>query len=192
MSVDRSGLLLKVEQAKERLRATLEAGCIAFANGGTGQAKPIVDDRFKGEGNSRFTPLSYAYAREKANASKGLREEQKKAGRTVSREVEVAYRRRTKTGVSIKSSKNLPILVRTGALRQAVSAGKATIIILDSGDRGKVYFARLPEYARYHAKGAGRLPMRSPVKPNAADKARMILVMQKFLSASLGRAIGIG
>jgi hypothetical protein len=192
MSLDRSGLLLKIEQAKERLRATLEAGCIAFANGGTGQKKGFVDDRFAGQGNARFAPLSYDYAKAKAGNASALRKAQKKAGRTVSRLIPVAYQSNTGTMVGIGSSKNLPILVRSGALRQAVSAGKARVVILPTGDRGRVYFANLPEYATYHDQGKGRLPVRRPVMPNAADRARMVAVMRKFLGAGLARAIGIG
>ena len=198
MSADQQGLLLKVEQTKARLRATLEAGCIAYANGGAGGAggagrgDPIVDDRFKGQGNARFTPLSYDYAKAKAGNASALRKIQKKAGRKVSGMVPVAYQSSTGEMTGIGSSKNLPILVRSGALRQAVSSGRAKVVILPGGDRGRIIFARLPEYAKYHAEGSGNLPVRDPVKPNMADRTRMIAVMQRFLAVSLGRNLGIG
>ena len=57
--------LRRISLAKKALRTALEAACIAYANGGTGQAAPIVDDRYKGQGNKRFAPLSDDYARRK-------------------------------------------------------------------------------------------------------------------------------
>lgn len=196
MSANNSKMLAKIEEVQDRLRVMLEQGCIAFANGGgsaggAGMGAPIVDDRFKGQGNARFAPLSYDYAKQKAGQAGKLRKLQKQAGRVASKMIPVAYQSNTGTMTGIGSSKNLPILVRTGKLRQAVTAGRARIVIVPDGTRGRVIFAGLPKYAKYHEEGSASLPVRSPVKPNAADRARMVLVMQKYLKANLPRyAIG--
>ena len=200
MSADPRGLLLKVDQTKTRLRAMLEQGCMAFANGGAGgssagvagRGDPIVDDRFKGQGNARFAPLSYDYAKAKAGNASHLRKVQKKLGRKVSGMTAVAYQSNTGEMTGLGSGKNLPILVRYGTLRQAVTSGRARVVIAPTGDRGRVIFVRLPKYAKYHAEGSGSLPVRDPVKPNMADRAKMIAVMQRFLSVSLGRNLRVG
>lgn len=166
--------LRRIEQAKQALAQALEAGCIAYANGATGQASPIVDDRFKGQGNGRFPPLSPAYAKAKRSAAPALRGGIKAAGRVVPRG--------GATGA-------LPILVRTGALRQTVSGGRQHRIVLNvSGLQATIYFTNLPGYAVYHHTGAGRLPQRSPVQPNAADIAKFKAVVERVLRMRLGRA----
>lgn len=180
--------LAKIEQAKQRLVDALEHGCLAYANGGEGPngiaggGDPIVDDRFKGAGNARFAPLSWDYAMRKAASAKKLRKLQKKEGHTVSKMIPVAYQSRT--GVITGTSNNLPILVRTSRLRHAVKAGRARVIIAEDGTRGRIVFVGLPKYAEYHEGGDG-VPARSPVKPNEADKARVVKSMRDFLRESL-------
>ena len=216
MTLDNTRLLLKLDQVKSRLRATLDRGCRAFAFGGlgpqglAGAGTAIVDDRFKGQGNARFTRLSPGYERFKA----GQVAKEQRTGKAGPPGSDLVNRGRVtgKTGskkvrgTSARGGgKNLPILVgpnvyRNGTivhhgstLREAVSKNPGhRIFIRDSGAKARVFFVGLPIYAKAHHLGLNGLPVRSPITPNLADKARMIAIMQRFLSASLGRNLGIG
>jgi hypothetical protein len=166
--------LKRIAQARQALRQALEAACTAYANGAVGQGSPIVDDRFKGGGNRRFTPLTADYAAEKRGRAKALRGGMKAAGRVVS-----------------KGSGALPILVRTGLLRERVSRGRRhRIVVAADGLSATIYFTGLPGYAIYHHTGAGKLPVRSPVQPNAADLAAFKAVMLRVLRARINRGSG--
>lgn len=166
--------LRRIRQAKQALAQALEAACIAYANGGQGQASPIVDDRFKGGGNRRFAPLTPRYASAKAGRSGRLRQALKAAGRVVP-----------------KGAGTLPILVRSGVLRQRVAMGRAHRITLQPDQlRATILFINLPGYAIYHHTGTPKMVQRSPVAPNAADLARFKEVMLRVLRMRLGKAAG--
>jgi hypothetical protein len=78
----------------------------------------------------------------------------------------------------------LPILVRTGKLRDAVTTLKHRIT--REGDTALIYFDGLPEYAIYHQTGTKRMPRRSPVDPNELDGVEIRAAMQRHLDAAMG------
>jgi hypothetical protein len=168
--------LRRIAAAKAAVVSALHAACVSYANGATGEGAPIVDARFSGEGNARFTPLRPATIRQKQRMGSGLRAAMKAKGRVVSRLVPSS------------AGKVLPILVRSGLLRQRVSRGKRhRIMVGKHGLQATIWFTGLPKYAAYHHTGAGRLPMRSPVSPNAADRARFVAIIQRRFRAMMGR-----
>ena len=170
------GALRKIAAAKAALVSALHAACISYANGAAGESAPIVDARFSGEGNARFPPLKPATIREKQRMGTSLRSGMKARGRVVSRLVPSA------------TGKVLPILVRSGLLRQTVSRGKRhRIMVGRRGLQATIWFSGMPKYAAYHHYGQGRNPVRSPVAPNAADRARFIAIIQRRFRAMLGR-----
>lgn len=187
--------LRKVEAAQKALRVALEAGCIAYANGGTGQAAPIVDDRFKGAGNQRFAPLSPDYAARKplllarhgkitGNIKVGKRQPRFIPGPTFQRGATSG-----RVGNRLIGGKALPVLVLSGKLRQAVTAGNARISVAPDGSRATITWTGLPDYAEAHANGVAPLPQRHPLRPNTADRARFVGVMRKHVAAALGITI---
>lgn len=64
-----------------------------------------------------------------------------------------------------------PILVATGELKSSVERGGRVVSATDKG--AKVRFVNLVEYAIYHQTGTAKMPRRSPVDPNAEDKAEV-------------------
>lgn len=172
-------VLKRIAQAKQALAQALEAACRAYAIGSgagktrvPGQAAPIVDDRFKGAGNARFVPLSPDYARQKNRMAPSLRKGIKATGRVVPKG---------------KATAGLPILVRTGKLRARVGTGGThRIVVSPDGMSAVITFSNLPGYAVYHHQGSGKLPVRSPVVPNEADRQKFIAVMQRVLRMRLG------
>jgi hypothetical protein len=158
-----------------------------YANGGPGVGQAVVLDRFQGQGNARFAPLSKDYFDWKSGKSKDLNKKQKvrygKGSRLL--KVEVSSRMTLdKSGTMVKKSKFasiLPILVLSGALRAAVAARRHYISSLRGmGDTAFVTFIGLPEYALAHhdPKKAGRV-RRSPVSANAEDIKRLKEFVQR-------------
>jgi len=159
--------LARIAMTKARFLEAVAVGCRDYANGSFG-ARPGVAAHFTAGNGKRyaFAPLSIGYAAEKAGATPSLKAGMKAANRAVPK------------------GKGLPFLVATGALRDAVTAGKATIA--RRGDFIRITWTNLPDYAVYLHEGTPRMPARSPIRPNAADKARIITAARRFLSASLG------
>lgn len=166
MNAETLAALAKIERVAEMLQELPTVAANAYANGAHGAA-PIVDRHFTAGNQERYgwSPLSKAYAREKAGQTKSLKAGAKALGRVVSRG-------------------NLPILVASGKLRAAVTA--RTHQIIREGDVAKVIFAELPAYALYHQDGAGHLPKRSPFEPNAEDIDRTAAAVQRYIDAQLG------
>lgn len=170
MAGSASAALARIALAKAKLQEAVMVGCRDYANGAFG-ARPGVAGHFTAGNDKRygFKPLSLGYAMEKEGDTPALKAQMKLEKRPVPR------------------GKGLPILVATGALRDAVCAGRATITRVGT-DRVRITWAGLPEYAVYHEHGTGRMPRRSPITPNAADRARIITAARRFLSAALGLA----
>ncbi len=133
-----------------------------YANGGPGVGQAVVGDRFSGEGNARFAPLSKDYEDWKTGKSKSLNKQQK---------VNYGKGSRLLPSGSSKGGKILPILVLTGALRASILSRQNTIT--QQGDTAYITFKGLPGYAVYLHEGTSRMPERSPVKPNEADMDRV-------------------
>jgi hypothetical protein len=149
-----------------------------YANGGPGVSQPIVADRFQGEGNARFAPLSENYEAIKAGRAKSLNAGQKQKYGHGSRLL-------PRPG---GGGKSLPILVASGALRNAVGYSR-NHRVTSSGDTAQIAFIGLPEYAIYHHTGAPKvhLPKRSPVDPDTQDVIRIREFAERWLSAQVGR-----
>lgn len=104
-------------------------------------------------------------------------------GRTLSR-VDKEAQHSTPFGGVTGVGKNLPMLVRTSALRHAVSGTKHVIAAM-RGDMVVVSFRGLPSYATYLQNGTATMPARSPVRPGAADRQEVIAVMRRHMDAAL-------
>ncbi len=72
-----------------------------------------------------------------------------------------------------------PILVRSGDLRRAVDSKSHLVSI--RGATVVAIFRGLPEYAIYHHKGEGKLPMRSPVNPSVGDREMVVAQAKAYL-----------
>ncbi len=79
---------------------------------------------------------------------------------------------------------NLPMLVRTGHLRDCVTTIKHAI--KREGDTAYISFDGLPEYAHYLEEGTAKMPRRSPVEPGPLDREAVQAAMQRHLDAALG------
>ena len=82
------------------------------------------------------------------------------------------------------SGENLPMLVRTGRMRDAVTTLQH--VIRQEGDTAFITFANLPDYANYHQTGTSKMPRRSPVDPNELDAIEIHAAIQRHLDARLG------
>jgi hypothetical protein len=80
-----------------------------------------------------------------------------------------------------------PILVRTGMLREAVR--RSGLVTVQRG-RARVVF-RLPDYGRFHEQGTARMPRRSPVQPNAEDRAAWASRVRQALQQLIKRRAAI-
>lgn len=159
-----------------------------YAIGGPGVGQAVVGDRFQGEGNARFPPLSPKYLLWKTGQSKELNKQQKAAFGRGSKllKYQTGSKIDKKSGYNVpKFSAVLPILVLSGKLRAAVTARSHDIEL--NGDTAVVTFKNLPEYALYHHDPQkAPFPKRSPVEPNQSDVERIRSFATTWLSAQLG------
>lgn len=162
-----------LRRAAQAMRSLPRKCAEFYANGGAGVANPVVGDRFQGQGNARFVPLSAKYEATKAGQAKGLNNRQK-----------TVWGRGSKL-VPSASGRNLPILVRSGLLRSLVAFNRAHRIQA-AGDDATVTFINLPEYAGYLHAGTTKMPKRSPVEPNEADVARVSEFASRWISGQIG------
>jgi hypothetical protein len=206
---------LKVlDRAEDGIWLSLEAACRAYAIGL--RAKPIVDRHFT-PGNAErygFAPLSRPYflAKQRGIVSHrgashflspaeharvgSLKGAKRKAmldtilhGRQGGKmDPNAGFRSSTGTMTGIGAGKNLPTLVLTGKLRQAVAAKNATIVVNRSNGVATITFHGLPEYALYLHEGTPRMPARSPVEPSADDIAMMRKAAAQFYNDFIGKA----
>ncbi len=82
---------------------------------------------------------------------------------------------------------NKPILIRSGHMRKTVNS-KAHLITI-RGATVLALFRGLAEYAIYHHKGEGNLPMRSPVMPSLEDREMVIAQAKAYLARVTGQKI---
>ena len=80
---------------------------------------------------------------------------------------------------------NLPMLVRTGTLRERVTSRTLHAISM-SGDTAVVTFNGLPDYATYLHTGGRRTPKRSPVEPSFGDVLLIEDAVRKYLDGVSG------
>jgi hypothetical protein len=167
---------------------------VYFANGGDGVGEAVVGDRFKGQGNARFAPLSKNYGDWKSGKSKELNKAQKirfgRASRLIDEVTGTRVERDDLTGTykpKTLTRKILPILVLSGELRAAV-AKRQHFVEAAGKDKAIITFRKLPFYAIYHhAPQTAPFPKRSPVEPNAADLQRLTEFIQRHVSLLIAR-----
>ena len=161
--IDLSGLKL-LRGAPQALDDAVIAACREYANRGY-RAEPIVRQHFTAGNQGRYAwpALSPKYAAWKAGVTPLMKTNMKARNRVVPK------------------GKGLPMLVLTGALRDAITSGRAKIIKAGPG-RYVIRWANDPHYAIYHHKGMGRNPKRSPVEPNAADMVQIWAAANRYLS----------
>jgi hypothetical protein len=167
---DLSGLA-RIRSTKATLARAVAAACQEYANGGF-RAAPIVRQHFTqgNQGRYNWAALSPRYAARKAGLTPALKNGMRKGGKVVPK------------------GKALPMLVATGTLRDAITSGRAKVV-RQSVDLFVITWENSPHYAIYLHQGTpNKMPKRSPVEPNDADRRAIIEAAQRFLSASLGTA----
>ncbi len=160
-----------------------------YANGSTGRGRPIVWKHFTAGNSGRYqwAPLTQSYAARKAGQAGKLRSAMKKRGAVVAKmDKSVPFQSRTGTLMGQGSGVNLPMLVRSGDLRDAVVSPTLHRIAV-SGDAAMITFTGLPKYAAVHHGGLGHMPRRSPVEPNQADKAEIVAHLQRTFKGLMGQ-----
>lgn len=164
----------QIDRVEKVLRNLAAVGAEEYANGRY-RKSPIVDRHFTPGNQQRYgwPSLSPAYAEEKRGQGKALRAGMVAAGR-----------KRSNYDEDDIGSRILPMLVRSGKLREAVAS--RTHQILKQGDVAVIVFANLPVYALAHHTGSGRLPKRSPVEPNEEDRDQVVKAMQRQLDVAIG------
>lgn len=176
MPIDLSGLA-RIKNAKEGLARAIAAACQEYGNGGF-RGRPIVAKHFTKGNDARqgWAPLSPGYALWKSGATPALRKNMKAAKR------------------SVPAGKGLPMLVLTGAMRDAIARGGRAVVTRVSWDKFVIFWPDVPEYATYHHRGTPKMPKRSPVEMSAADKAEVIDAANRYLSLALaaGGAVPLG
>jgi len=164
---DLSGLA-RIAGARNILAMAVMAGCREYANGGY-RGRPIVASHFTSGNAGRYgwPPLSAGYGAWKAGATKDIQNTMRAAGRSVPR------------------GKALPMLVLTGALRDAITAGQARVV-RTGPETVTMTWDGLPDYAVYLHEGTPTMPKRSPVEPNAADRQAIIDAANRYLTQAVG------
>lgn len=172
-------------------------GAEAYANG-KADARPIVEAHFTPGNDQRngWEPLSRNYALQKARGLKtnkrGVPSELQtlKTGRKVKIDRAASFASSTGTLAGIGAMANLPMLVRSGLLRERVTSRTLHQISV-SGDTATITFSGLPDYAKYLDTGTGRMPPRSPVRPSFDDILLIEAVMRRHLDAYKGGTKGV-
>jgi hypothetical protein len=183
-------LVRKILGVSAALKTALAFGAEAYANGG-GRAKPIVDTHFTAGNQQRYgwAPLSRDYFLSKQAGVRNKRTGKlPKSSRGSKLDTAAEFSSSTGELTGIGSGANLPMLVNSGKLRAAVSTVRHAINSTPDGSRVVIRFAGLPEYARYHHTGTGKMPRRSPVALNQANRQEVIAAIQRYLSAAMGTA----
>lgn len=163
-----------------------------YANGKFGD-RPIVEAHFTPGNDQRqgWPPLSRSYALAKArgltlNRKGKAHERQKlKTGRTVQVDRNASFQSSTGTVSGIGTMANLPMLVRTGLLRERVTSRTLHSISVQ-GDTAYVSFNGLPDYAQYLHTGTNRMSKRSPVEPSFGDALLIEDALRKYLNGIAG------
>ncbi len=166
----------------------------AYANGKFGD-RPIVEPHFTPGNDQRqgWPPLSRAYALAKARGlsknRKGTASELQKlqTGRKVKVDRNASFSSSTGTMSGIGTMANLPMLVKTGLLRERTTS-RTLHQISQQGDVAMVTFNGLPDYAQYLHTGTDKMPKRSPFEPSFQDVLLLEDAMRKYLNGVTGGA----
>jgi len=173
----------KMESLKVAILTAAEAGAQAYANGlgnGTARKRPIVAAHFTAGNQGRYgwAALTHEYF---------LRKQGDVKARTSGGNVQVHGATRVRVDKNAHSTQvtapNAPMLVLTGALRQAVTEQMHPITASES--TAVCHFNNLPDYAEFLEDGTSKMPRRSPVHPNEDDREQVVAVMRRHLDAAL-------
>ncbi len=174
----------KFARCRKAVLDATKAGAEEYANGAY-RARPLVDAHFTAGNQQRYgwAPLSTEYFRWKQGL---IPKRAIKAGRFRGSKLDPNAEHQTvnEHTTGIGHGTNLPMLVLSGDLRKAV--GSRTHSVAAAGDQVVVTFRGLPKYAEYHQTGTGKMPKRSPVDPNAEDRALVLAAMRRFLDRAFG------
>lgn len=184
--------LRKLSQLADAMARLPTIAAEAYANGKFGD-RPIVEAHFTPGNDQRngWQPLSRSYALAKA---RGLNKTKRgkpselqtlKTGRKVKIDRNASFQSSTGTVSGIGMMANLPMLVRTGTLRERVTS-RTLHAISQNGDTAMLTFSGLPDYASYLHSGTGRMPKRSPVDPSFEDVILMEDAVRKYLDGISG------
>lgn len=191
MDAPASAAIRRLQALAAAIESLPKIGAQAYADGG-GRARPIVDRHFTAGNAGRYgwAPLSREYARAKARGA-GIRAKPQKftklkSGRKVAVDTHVPFQSSTGTLRGEGTMANLPMLVRSGDLRESITSPTLHRIAM-SGDAAVITWFGQPKYAVIHHTGAGKMPRRSPVMPNAEDAKAIADAMEKWLRAQTGR-----
>lgn len=189
MDANARAVVADVESAERAVFAALRAGLQEYANGG-GRAQPIVDRHFTAGNQQRYgwAPLSREYFLAKQKSLRGNVRGgsfQPGGGRRGSK-LDKAAEFQSSTGelVGIGTGKNKPMLVNSGATREAVTSKTARIDIGADGSGSMIF--TVPDYAVHLHTGTAKMPKRSPVEPNDADIAAIQDAIARHLDTMLG------
>lgn len=200
--------LRKLSQLADAMARLPTIAAKAYANG-IDRNRPIVEAHFTPGNDQRngWPPLSRNYALAKARGlnktkrGKASELQTLKTGRKVKIDRNASFQSSTGTVSGIGTMANLPMLVRTGLLRQSVTT-PTLHAIAQSGDTAHITFSGLPDYASYlhtGTDGKRHMPKRSPVEPSFEDVILMEDAVRKYLDgisggsgnfAASGNAIG--
>lgn len=160
----------KFDGASGALMNAILAAANEYANGGF-RGEPIVRSHFTAGNQARYgwQPLSPKYLKWKQGTPARTKERKRAIGAA---------------GRVVPRGAGLPVLVLSGALRDAITAGRAQVRIAGPGVV-MIRWGGLPKYARFHHEGAGPLPKRSPINPSSADQKAIMLAARRYLSAAL-------
>lgn len=108
-----------------------------------------------------------------------------RTGSTLDKAAQSNFSTHAARGLGVSTGVNLPMLVFRGLLKAAMTGVKHAISQTGNGQRAVIHFRNLPEYAQFLHEGTATMPKRSPVEPNAEDRAAVLAVMQKHMDAAM-------
>jgi hypothetical protein len=173
--------LQKIRKLKQAMLDSVRHGAEMYANGKGG--RPIVDQHFTAGNQQRYgwQPLSQKYFAWKQGQ---IPTKKQATFRGSKLDKNAGFMSKTGELTGFGTGKNLPMLVLTGAMRKSVNSKQHQIRA--SGGNAVIMFRNLVEYALYHHEGTPPLPMRSPVKPNAQDRAQVLEHMKAYIRRATG------
>ncbi len=163
------------------------------------RARPIVDHHFTAGNGGRYgwPDLSPAYAKAKSRGTVGIgRGNGVFLGRSASALTPASARQagqqlarsgeRRASKLEIGAGSTLPMLVRSGKMREAINTGGKIVRV--SADQLRIVWEVAAYVAWHHTGGSkpGRPPKRSPIEPNEADVTEVREVVEQYVQQSIG------
>lgn len=184
--------LAQIDGIKEAMWQSVVYAAKEYANGND-RGKGIVDRHFTAGNQSRYgwPPLNrdYFLAKQRGIVGKVKRGVVQLGGGKTGSKIDKAAQFQSSTGTmtGIGSGANLPMLVRSGDLREAVNS--KSHLIKEQRARGivTVLFINLPGYATHLHEGTARMPKRSPVEPSPDDEFQVFEAARRKFSLLVGR-----